>query len=171
MNIRAGFRKVFEFFTTSPDNAPSTASLIDSVDYERREIVLRGLEAGPGVQIDIVDSDMVPGTPWKRVRISSTAGGGTARQRQAEAVVWSGGPVVSGTVTIPNVFAAAAPSPVYARDVDVYLNGIRLYWDKDDTIAGSNAYDVSSYDLVLSIDNIGYALQNGDVVQAVFSWM
>lgn len=169
MSIGAGFRKFINLFSTAPDSAPNTASLVDAVDHDRFQVVLRGLEAGPGIQLDVVDSDLVPGTPWRRIRISAS-GGVVGGQREAETVVWSGGTVSSGTITLPSVLSAAAPDTVYAKDVDVFLNGLRLHFDKDKTLATGNQYDVQTYDVRISVDNLGYPVQNGDIFTVVFFW-
>lgn len=169
MGIRAGFRKLLNIVSTAPDNAPATASLIDSVDNDRFEVILRGIEAGPGITLDVVDSDMVPGTPWQRIRISA-AGGVVGGQRAAEHFIWSGGTVSSGIVTISNALIAASPDVVYAKDVDVYINGLKLRFDKDETISTTNQYDVQGYDLRISVDNLGYSIENGDEINVVFFW-
>lgn len=61
--------------STEKDVAGKSATLIDSIDYDRRLAVFRGLKAGAGVSITTVDSDGYSNTDGKSIVISATGGG------------------------------------------------------------------------------------------------
>ena len=169
MTIRGGFRNVIKILSTTADAPPTRASIIDEISEVRPEVIFRGIEAGPGIVVDVVDTDTAAATPWKRIRISAT-GGTVGGQRGTYSEIWSSGTTTGPTVTVSNVFSAASPSTVYAKDVDVYVNGIRLYWESGKTLATGNHFDVSGYDLVLSTANMGYELVNGDYLVVTFQY-
>lgn len=65
------------FASTDQDIAGKRASVIDSVDYDRRVAIFRGLRAGAGIKIDTVDADGYSGTEGSSIVISASGAGGT----------------------------------------------------------------------------------------------
>jgi len=68
-----------DFFGTLHDVTNVSANIVDSVNYDRKSVALRGFEAGPGVIITVVDADDNNyNTTDKKIVISApgSAGGG-----------------------------------------------------------------------------------------------
>lgn len=77
-NITQGTQNyVNDFETTLNDQQNQSASLIDNVNYDLHSLTLRGLEAGPGILINVVDADNDQYTTDEtKIVISSTGGSG-----------------------------------------------------------------------------------------------
>jgi hypothetical protein len=58
---------------SSTKDGPKTASLIDRLDLGRDLLILRGIEAGRGIKLDLLDADDHPGVSPEKIRISLTA--------------------------------------------------------------------------------------------------
>lgn len=68
-----GFNK---FNNLQADVADLGAGIVDSVDYDRYQVNFRGIKAGAGIAINIVDADGFSGTPGNTIEISATGTGG-----------------------------------------------------------------------------------------------
>lgn len=62
-------------FNSTTNDSLISASIVDSVDIDRGSVLLRGIKAGEGITVELVDADGFAGTEGSSILISSTGGG------------------------------------------------------------------------------------------------
>lgn len=123
--------------STVPDRFRKSVSLIDRFDSARGNVVLRGIEAGEGVSLDVVDTDGHLGTSQKKIVISATGGSLPIQAIRFTAI---------NSQTVFHV-------PQATRVVSVTVNGL-----------GATHWIHNVYDVVFNPVAEGYALESGDQV-------
>lgn len=67
----------FNKFNNLQADVPNVgAGIVDTVDYDRYQVNFRGIKAGAGIQVKLVDADGFSGTPGQTIEISTTGGAG-----------------------------------------------------------------------------------------------
>lgn len=126
-------------------------SLIDFFDYERGQLILRGLEAGPGIVLDVIDADDINTPPntdtYKKIRITSLGGGGGLLfQNQGNpipgiftTVNFIGTDVLAQPSSIPGVLNVFIPPPAFLS-----------HWNTNDGTNGNQFVNPVSFNTVLA---------------------
>jgi hypothetical protein len=126
--------------STLPDKFRKSASLIDRFDAARGNVILRGIEAGEGVRVEVVDADGHTGTAQSKIVISATGGGGGGLPLRTALFV---------AISNQTVFHL----PLATVVVSVAVNGL-----------GATHWTHADPDVVFDPAAEGYALEAGDQV-------
>ena len=123
--------------STLPDRFRKSVSLIDRFDSARGNVILRGLEAGEGISLDVVDADAYPHTTHNKIVISATGGSLPIQSIRFTAI---------NNQTVFHV-------PQATKVVGVSVNGL-----------GATHWIHNVLDVVFNPVAEGYALESGDQV-------
>lgn len=103
----------FNRFQTSTGDVPGeSASILDQVDYKRLQILFRGIKAGAGIELNLVDADTFSDTFGKSIVISTVGGSGGGEANYLE----TKGDGVSLIATDPKTGAALNLKSISAGD-------------------------------------------------------
>ncbi|MCS7316805.1 MAG: hypothetical protein NZZ41_00580 [Candidatus Dojkabacteria bacterium] len=126
-------------------------SLIDFFDYDKGQLIIRGLEAGPGIVLDVVDADDSTTPPnvdtYKKIRITSLGGGGGLLFQDEGVAI----PGIFTTVNFvgPNVLAQPSSTPG-VLNVFIPPPSFLSHWNTNDGSNGAQFVNPIGFNTVLA---------------------
>jgi hypothetical protein len=128
---------IWRISTTLPDNAPKGwVNLIDFVDYDNQQLILKGLEAGPGVELTVTQADnrQQDVDRYKKIVISAPGSGSGSLQFQNE-----GTPIPGVFTTVNFIGADVLAQPGLPNILNVYIPppAFLSHWNTGDGTNGN----------------------------------
>jgi hypothetical protein len=139
------YEGVYEIVSTLPDvpTTPNQVTLIDYFQYYQGVVVLRGLEAGTGISLDVVKADNHPNDtdPYHKIVISATGAAGNTIATEN-----NGTPITSASSTL-NFIGGVTVTDAGGGVADVTVTGTSYMFGFSEATAtgGANETFVSFF--------------------------